>query len=152
MGGGSSAASRRGTYPGAPPPTRPGAALTYAYDALLRALHVSGRGEEVERAFAEMTDGGARRTVHTYNSLIASHEARRQWQRAGDAMARMQEEGIAPDAITFDALIDVAEETGQWDRATAWLSRRRRRGTCAARMSSGCWTCTDPQRAPRRPC
>ena len=73
MGGGSSAASRRGTYPGAPPPTRPGAALTYAYDALLRALHVSGRGEEVERAFAEMTDGGARRTVHTYNSLIASH-------------------------------------------------------------------------------
>ena len=128
MGGGSSAASRRGTYPGAPPPTRPGAALTYAYDALLRALHVSGRGEEVERAFAEMTDGGARRTVHTYNSLIASHEARRQWQRAGDAMARMQEEGIAPDAITFDALIDVAEETGQWDRATAWLEQAQEEG------------------------
>jgi pentatricopeptide repeat protein len=128
MRGASSAASRRGTYPGAPPPTRPGAALTHAYDALLRALHVSGRGEEVERAFAEMTDGGARRTVHTYNSLIASHEARRQWQRAGDAMARMQEEGIAPDAITFDALIDVAEETGQWDRATAWLEQAQEEG------------------------
>ena len=35
------------------------------------------------------------RTVHTYNSLIASYEARRQWQRAGDAMARMQEEAGA---------------------------------------------------------
>jgi pentatricopeptide repeat protein len=126
--GASSAAARRGTYPGAPAVSRPGAALTHAYDALLRALHVSGRGEEVESAFAQMTDCGARRTVHTYNSLIASHEARRQWQRAGDAMARMQEEGIAPDAITFDALIDVAEETGQWDRATAWLEQAQEEG------------------------
>ena len=126
--GASSATARRATYPGAPPPPKPGAALTHAYDALLRALHVSGRGEEVERTFAQMTDNGARRTVHTYNSLIASHEARRQWQRAGDAMARMQEEGIAPDAITFDALIDVAEETGQWDRATAWLEQAQEEG------------------------
>ena len=120
--------ARRATHPGALSPPQPGAALTHAYDALLRALHVSGRGEEVERTFAEMTDVGARRTVHTYNSLIASHEARRQWRSAGDAMARMQEEGIAPDAITFDALIDVAEETGQWDRATAWLEQAQEEG------------------------
>ena len=85
---------------------------THAYDALLRALHVSERGADVESRVRGDADGGARRTVHTYNSLIASYKARRQWQRAGDAMARMQEEGIAPDAITFDALIDVAEETG----------------------------------------
>ena len=43
---------------------------------------------------------GTRRTVHTYNTLIASYEARRQWQRAGDAMTRMQEEGIAPGAAS----------------------------------------------------
>ena len=74
MGGGSSAAPRRGTYPGAPPPTRPGAALTYAYDALLRALHVSGRGEEVERAFAEMTDGA--RAAHGAHVQLAHRVAR----------------------------------------------------------------------------
>ena len=126
--GASSATARRASYPGAPPPQRQGAALTHAYDALLRALHVSGRGAEVETAFQEMQDSNARRTVHTYNSLIASYEARRQWQRAGDAMTLMQEEGIAPDAITFDALIDVAEETGQWDRATAWLEQAQEEG------------------------
>ena len=126
--GASSATARRGSFHNTPPPALPGAALTFAYDALLRALHIAGRGEEVERVFSDMQNANVKRTVHTYNSLIASHEARRQWQRAGDAMARMQEEGIAPDAITFDALIDVAEETGQWDRATAWLEQAQEEG------------------------
>ena len=127
--GASSAASRRGTYKGAGlPPPPPGASTTHAYDALLRALHASGRGADVESTYREMLDSNVRRTVHTYNSLIASYEARRQWQRAGDAMARMQEEGITPDAITFDALIDVTEEMGQWDRATAWLEQAQEQG------------------------
>ena len=127
--GASSAASRRGSYKGAGlPPPPPGASTTHAYDALLRALHASGRGADVESTYREMLDGNVRRTVHTYNSLIASYEARRQWQRAGDAMARMQEEGITPDAITFDALIDVTEEMGQWDRATAWLEQAQEQG------------------------
>ena len=110
------------------PPLAPGATATHAYDALLRALHVNGKGQAVEATFSEMLDKGVRRTVHTYNSLIASYEARRQWERAGDAMARMQEEGIAPDALTFDALIDVCEEMGQWDRATAWLEQAQEQG------------------------
>lgn len=127
--GASSAASRRGSYKGSGlPPPPPGASTTHAYDALLRALHASGRGADVESTYREMLDGNVRRTVHTYNSLIASYEARRQWQRAGDAMARMQEEGITPDAITFDALIDVTEEMGQWDRATAWLEQAQEQG------------------------
>ena len=101
---------------------------TYAYDALLRSLHVARRGVEVESTFKTMVSRGVRRTVHTYNTLIASFEARRQWQQAGEAMKRMQEEGIAPDALTFDALIDVCEEMGQWDRATAWLVQAQEQG------------------------
>ena len=122
--GASSASARRGSGE----VLEKGAGVAHAYDALLRALHASGRGEEVEATYREMLRRGTRRTVHTYNTLIASYEARRQWQRAGDAMTRMQEEGIAPDAITFDALIDVTEETGQWDRATAWLEQAQERG------------------------
>ena len=121
------AAAAAYTGGGLPPPP-PGASTTHAYDALLRVLHVSGRGADVESTFTAMVGKGVRRTVHTYNSLIASHEARRQWRSAGDAMARMQEEGIAPDALTFDALIDVCEEMGQWDRATAWLEQAQEQG------------------------
>lgn len=100
----------------------------HVYDALLRALHLSGQAAEVETVFKAMVSKRVCRTVHTYNSLIASYEVRRQWKQAGQAMISMQEEGIAPDALTFDALINVCEEMGQWDRATAWLEHAQEQG------------------------
>ena len=102
--------------------------ITHAYDALLRCLHLSQRGAEVESTFTDMVSRGIPRTKHTYNSLIASYEVRRQWQCASKAMIQMQEEGITPDSLTFDALIDVCEETGQWDRATSWLEKAQEQG------------------------
>jgi pentatricopeptide repeat protein len=101
---------------------------SHAYDALLRALHISGQDVEVETVFKVMISRRVARTVHTYNSLIASYEVRRQWQQAAQAMISMQEEGITPDALTFDALINVCEEMGQWDRATAWLEQAQEQG------------------------
>ena len=110
------------------PELSPRRSLTHCYDALIRVLHVSGDGAMLDVTFTEMVSKNIRRTVHTYNSLIASFEARMQWRHAGAAMYRMQKEGIVPDALTFDALIDVCEETGQWDRATAWLEQAQEQG------------------------
>lgn len=97
-------------------------------DALLRVLHVNNENAEVEDTFHQMVGQGIPRTVHTYNSLLISYEARKEWQKAGDAMAQMTSEGITPNALTFDALIDVCEEMGQWDRATSWLEQAQAAG------------------------
>jgi pentatricopeptide repeat protein len=97
-------------------------------DALLRVLHVNNENSEVEETFHQMVRQGIPRTVHTYNSLLISYEARKEWQKAGDAMAQMTSEGITPNALTFDALIDVCEEMGQWDRATSWLEQAQAAG------------------------
>ena len=109
-------------------PEKSTSSTCHVYDALLRALHLSGQAAEVETVFEAMVSKRVCRTVHTYNSLIASYEVRRQWKQAGQAMISMQEEGIAPDALTFDALINVCEEMGQWDRATAWLEHAQEQG------------------------
>ena len=97
-------------------------------DALLRVLHVNNENVEVEHSFDQMVSQNVRRTVHTYNSLLISYEARKEWQKAGDAMSQMAIEGITPNALTFDALIDVCEEMGQWDRATTWLEQAQAAG------------------------
>ena len=100
----------------------------FVSDALLRVLHVNNEYAEVEDTFKYMLTSDVTRTVHTYNSLLISYEARKEWQKAGDAMTQMTSEGIVPNALTFDALIDVCEEMGQWDRATTWLEQAQAAG------------------------
>jgi len=100
----------------------------YLCDAMLRVLHVNNEHGQVEDAFKFMLQNSIPRTVHTYNSLLISYEASKEWQKAGDAMSRMSAEGITPNALTFDALIDVCEEMGQWDRATSWLEQAQAAG------------------------
>lgn len=100
----------------------------YVCDAMLRVLHVNNKHSEVEDAFKFMIQNNVPRTVHTYNSLLISYEASKEWQKAGDTMSRMLAEGITPNSLTFDALIDVCEEMGQWDRATSWLEQAQAAG------------------------
>ena len=100
----------------------------FVSDALLRVLHVNNEYAEVEDTFKYMLTSDVTRTVHTYNSLLISYEARKEWQKAGEAMTQMTSEGIVPNALTFDALIDVCEEMGQWDRATTWLEQAQAAG------------------------
>ena len=95
----------------------------YVCDALLRVLYVNNEHAQVEDVFKHMVTQGIKRTVHTYNSLLISYEAGKEWEKASDSMAQMTVEGVSPDALTFDALIDVCEEMGQWDRATSWLEQ-----------------------------
>ena len=100
----------------------------YVCDALLRVLYVNNEHTQVEDVFKHMMTQGIKRTVHTYNSLLISYEAGKEWEKASDSMAQMTVEGVSPDALTFDALIDVCEEMGQWDRATSWLEQAQAEG------------------------
>ena len=100
----------------------------YVCDALLRVLYVNNEHAQVEDVFKHMVTQGIKRTVHTYNSLLISYEAGKEWEKASDSMAQMTVEGVSPDALTFDALIDVCEEMGQWDRATSWLEQAQAEG------------------------